>query len=249
MAWSELGYSNRKWKLPPEWKGVDKVDVYWNKMAGATIKERDVAVDGQGYVTLSMDPYTGVIVVPAGADTNDKGIPSPPSGKVRFLGVDDTTNGSWLGVHGKDGHIVVGDESLIPQYAAVSFINGESTVWRASTNEERALQKPSNPKERMLARREHSLHEIVDVRIVGGPRKIALYFCDFDRQNRQMFVDVIDADTTDVLDSHILNNFPDGKYLIYEVDGHVQFRLTKFFYDHYWNPGSAIVSGIFFGEG
>jgi hypothetical protein len=64
-----------------------------------------------------------------------------------------------------------------------------------------------------------------------------------------MAVDVIDADTTDVLDSHILNNFPDGKYLLYEVDGHVQFRLTKFFYDHYWNPGTVIISGIFFGEG
>jgi hypothetical protein len=249
MAWSETGYSNRKWKLPPEWHGVDKVDVYWNKMTGTKIKERDVATDEKGYLTLSMDPYTGVIVVPAGADTNDKGALLPPSGKVKFLGVDDTTKGSWLGAYGKDGHIVFGDESLIPQYASVSFINGKTAVWRASTREERALQKPSNPKERLIARREHSLHEIIDVRIAEGPRKVALYFCDFDRQNRQMAVDVLGADTTDVLDSQILNNFPDGKHLLYEIDGHVQFRLTKFFYDHYWNPGTPVISGIFFGEG
>ena len=248
MAWSELGYSNRRWKLPPEWKGVEKVDVYRNKLAEATIKERGIAVDEQGYLALSMDQYTGVIVVPAGADTNDYGAPPPPSGKVKFLGVDDATKGSWQGKYGQDGHIVVGDESLIPKYAGLSFINGETVIVRASTNEERALQRPSNPRDRLIAQREHSLHEVVDVRVAGGPKKVALYFCDFDRQNRQMTVDVVDADTTDVLDSHILNNFPEGKYFLYEVDGHVQFRLTKFFYDHYWNPGSAIISGIFFDE-
>ena len=78
MAWSETGYSSRKWKLPPEWRGVDKVDVYWNRLAGAENKQRGLAVDGQGYLTLSMDPYTGVILVPAGADTNDEGAPSRP---------------------------------------------------------------------------------------------------------------------------------------------------------------------------
>lgn len=248
MAWSEEGYSNRRWKLPPEWSDVNRVDLYWNKLAGLAMKESNIALDGKGYLTLSMDPYTGVIIVPAGADTNDRGTMPPPSGKVKFLGVDDTTKGSWLGVYGKDGHIVIGDESLIPEYAGVSYVNGEVVPWKGNTTAERALQRPSNPRQRLIARREHSLHEIIDVRITGGPRNVALYFCDFDRQNRQMAVDVIDANSMDILDSNILNNFPNGKYLRYSIDGHVQFRLTKFFYDHYWNPGTPVISGIFFGE-
>ena len=248
MAWSETGYSGRKWKLPPEWRGVNMVDVYSNKLAGAEIKERNLAVDDKGYLTLSMDPYTGVIIVPAGADTNDRGAPPPPSGKVKFLGVDDTTKGAWLGVYGKDGQIIIGGESSIPPYASISFVNGDIAFWKASATTERALQKPSNPKERFIARREHSLHQIIDLQVKEGPKHVALYFCDFQRQNLQMAVDAIDANSTDVLDSKILNNFPNGKYFRYEIDGRVQFRLTKFFYDHYWNPGAAIISGIFFGD-
>jgi hypothetical protein len=190
MAWSETGYSDRRWQLPPEWRGVNMVDVYWNKMAGVQIKERNVAVDGNGCLSLSMDPYTGVIIVPAGADTDDKGTPPPPSGRVSFLGVDDRTRGSWIGAYGEDGYIIFGDQSFIPHYATVSYVNGDIAFWAASTTAERALQKPSKPNERLVARREHSLHQIIDVRVTQGPKKLALYFCDFDRQNRQMVVDV-----------------------------------------------------------
>jgi hypothetical protein len=47
-----------------------------------------------------------------------------------------------------------------------------------------------------------------------------------------------------------LNRINSGVYLKYTVTGRVQFRLTKFYFDNYGNPGGVpIFSGFFFGSG
>jgi hypothetical protein len=78
----------------------------------------------------------------------------------------------------------------------------------------------------MIAQRSTPIHEIVDVAIESdAPREVALYFVDWDRQDWQMIVDAVDANTNHALDTHILRNFEEGVYLHYRVKGSIQFRV------------------------
>jgi hypothetical protein len=54
-------------------------------------------------------------------------------------------------------------------------------------------------------------------------------------------VDVIDAASQTVLDSRAVSNFRQGEYLVWNVQGHVTFRITNL------GNGNAVIGGIFFG--
>ena len=69
---------------------------------------------------------------------------------------------------------------------------------------------------------------------------------DYKEKNCQEVVDVIDVNTKRILASYLLNNFEEGVYLSFGVSGNVQFRITRFFYDHYGNPDYPVCSAIFF---
>ena len=69
---------------------------------------------------------------------------------------------------------------------------------------------------------------------------------DYKEKNCQEVVDVIDVNTKRMLASYLLNNFEEGVYLSFGVSGNVQFRITRFFYDHYGNPDYPVCSAIFF---
>lgn len=56
---------------------------------------------------------------------------------------------------------------------------------------------------------------------------------------------MIDVNTKRMLASYLLNNFEEGVYLSFGVSGNVQFRITRFFYDHYGNPDYPVCSAIF----
>ena len=73
------------------------------------------------------------------------------------------------------------------------------------------------------------------------PHAIALYFLDWDSGGiRTQTVDLLDASTAALLDSRLVANFSGGVYLVWEVSGHVQIRVTN-------NLGAnATVSGVFF---
>ena len=72
--------------------------------------------------------------------------------------------------------------------------------------------------------------------------QVALYFLDWDYLNRVQTIDVLDTNNN-VLNSQKLSNFSAGVYLVWNVTGHVKFRIT--------NGGSnavnAVVEGLFFG--
>ena len=101
--------------------------------------------------------------------------------------------------------------------------------------------------DRIEAVRTSKLHQIIDVQ-TDEKRMVSLYFADYKSRDCQMVVDVIDATTKRVLHSNLINSFPSGMYLKYNVNGHVQFRLTRFFYDGYGNPDYPVCSGVFIDE-
>jgi hypothetical protein len=115
-------------------------------------------------------------------------------------------------------------------------------TWAASSPDVRALQKVSNPGDRIAATWYSSTNFSIDVNLTDGlTHQVALYALDWDDASRIQRVDVIDATSQGILDSRTQSNFRPGEYLVWNVQGHVTFRVTNL------GNGNGLVSGIFFG--
>ena len=112
MAWSDNGYENKRWKLPADWSNVSAVDLYENTLNGLCLRQINIKVDGEGFLTFSLSAKDGVIIAPAGADPNGAWEPLPPSGTAEFIGQDTKTAYS----------------GNLPGYAKVRFIGGEAAL-------------------------------------------------------------------------------------------------------------------------
>jgi hypothetical protein len=175
--------------------------------------------------------------------------PIPPSGEVVYLGEDRETRGSWIGTYGAEGHAIVGGDKSLPAYIEVRYVGGEESIWTNSTKYQRALQKVHHPEDRMIAQRSTPIHELIDVTVNNGvTQDVALYFIDWDYQQRQMIIDAVCANTNHAIHTVILKDFSNGVYLIYRVKGRIQFRFTILGDDgNIFNGGDVTYSGIFFG--
>jgi len=165
------------------------------------------------------------------------------SAAVSFVQSDISTFGSWSGVYGADGQAIEGDLIRYPSYAQVTISNAQAYTWASSTTDVRALQKASNPADRIAATWYSSTNFTIDANLTDGlTHEIALYALDWDNENRVERVDVIDASSQTILDTRTVSNFRIGEYLVWNVQGHVTFRVTNL------GSGSGVLSGIFFGK-
>ena len=244
IAYIVSGYKKRSWKLPDNWKGVAKVDVYEMMPGGLFLKQKDLKIYSGGILDLSLNPDEGVSIVPAG---NDPGLnpEKPASGEVGYRGVDETTKGNWINKYGSEGNIIIGTDQNIPSFLSLKYINGSDNIWLLKTRDIQALQNPSG-NQRIAAHRSAGMHEIIDFNFTDDKEhNVELYFLDWDRRRRWLVVDVIDASSGKLLDSRNLIDFADGKYLKYRIKGRVQFRLTNVWTERYSLSPDAGFSGIF----
>ncbi len=249
MAYSYQGRQG-KWTLPREWKDVKSVDIYEfnSSYYDVELKESNVAItDNQ--IDLTLAAGVARILVPAGTDVHDGTIyDNPASGEVEFLGEDRATQGDWKETYGSLGYDVFGASSSLPEGVVLEYIGDDLDIYDVGSSRREALQNPDEADgDRIEAVRTSKLHQIIDVQ-TDEKRMVSLYFADYKSRDCQMVVDVIDATTKRVLHSNLINSFQSGIYLKYNVDGHVQFRLTRFFYDGYGNPDYPVYSGVFIDE-
>jgi uncharacterized protein (TIGR03437 family) len=168
--------------------------------------------------------------------------PTPVSiaAAASFIRQDATTQGSWKGVYGSDGYHVVNDTSNLPAYAQVSEGGNQSWTWAASTSNAQALQK-ALLNDRIAATWCANAAFTIEVNFTDGNRhQVALYALDYDRDGRTESVDVLDATSGAVLDSQSISGFSQGRYLVWDVAGHVRFRITRTV------GANAVISGLFF---
>ena len=79
-----------------------------------------------------------------------------------------------------------------------------------------------------------------DVNLTDGNwHQVGIYCVDFDNWNRSQRVDILDAVSGNVLDTRSLSGFQNGRYLVWNLMGHVKIQLTTL-------AVNAVVSGIFF---
>src|SRR5207244_1005866 len=82
----------------------------------------------------------------------------------------------------------------------------------------------------------------IDLNLTDGQaHRVAFYCLDWDNNGRVQQVEVINADSGATLNSQTLSGFGSGKYLVWDLKGHVKIVFTR-------NTGyNAAISGIFFG--
>jgi glucose/arabinose dehydrogenase len=169
--------------------------------------------------------------------------PNPPPGEstsAEFVEIDPATQGNWQGVYGAAGYQVVNDAAHYPGYVRVTPIGPLSFTWEASTADPRGLQKASTSG-RLAATWYATTAFTIDVDLTDGlSHQVALYCVDWDSTARVQVIEVLDAATGALLDSRTLSAFSTGQYLVWNIRGHVQFRVTRL------GGHNAVVSGIFF---
>jgi len=248
MAFSYQGRTGI-WNFPREWKDVTAVDIYKfnSSFYGLDLAKSNVPISNN-QINLDLEAGIAQIIVPAGTNINDGTLyDNPASGTVTFIDQDNTTQGDWKGIYGSSGYDIFGASSSIPENIMINYIGDSLNIINANSTRPQALQKPGDESGRIEAVRTSSLHQIIELQ-VPDEKVISLYFADYQNKNCQIVVDVIDVNTKRILHSKLINAFDKGTYLKYKLNGHVQFRITRFFYDKYFNPDYPVCSGIFIDE-
>jgi hypothetical protein len=198
-----------------------------------------------GHVQIKVTNLAGINAVLSGLffDGQNTNPPPAPTGTASFVKVDATTEGSWKGVYGAQGYNVIGDAASYPNFAVVNPNGNLNYTWAGSTTDVRALQKSAaSATDRMAATWYSSSSFTVDVNLTDGLiHQVALYLLDWDNNERSERVDILDAGTGTLLNSQTASSFGSGKYLVWNLSGHVQIKFTNL------AGYNAVLSGLFFG--
>ena len=157
-----------------------------------------------------------------------------------YASQDSALLGSWQSQYGSEGYIVVGDTQVLPPGVQVTPSHQQQLVWQSATTDPRGLVKPSSPSDNIAACWYGSSFAI-DVNVTDGQtHQLALYFLDWDQQNRAEIINILDPTTNAVLDTRSVTSFANGVYLVWNVRGDVAVQITA-------SPNSvnAVVSGVF----
>jgi hypothetical protein len=149
--------------------------------------------------------------------------PTPvPGSAASFVQMDSSTKGNWKDVYGADGYNTVNDANYYPSYVQVSVAGSNSPTWMPSTTDTRALEKMVST-DRIAARWESSSSFSIDLNFTDNQtHEVALYGLDWDGNNRSQRVDVKDWTNNALLDSRSISQFNGGKYLVWNIKGHVR---------------------------
>ncbi len=165
------------------------------------------------------------------------------SGTAAFVKQDAVTQGNWQGVYGRDGYLVIGDLTLNPSYVTPAATGQGQVIWSSSTTDVRALQKASNPSDRIAGVWYTATSFTVDLNITdGNTHQVAVYCLDWDRLGRAETVAIRDANGN-VLNSQSESNFGGGVYVVWNVSGHVKIQVTL------TGGPNGVATGLFFGGG
>lgn len=161
-----------------------------------------------------------------------------------FLKTDSTTKGNWPAFYGADGYALSGVASTsIPVYANFSMQNQLSWTWNQNTTDPRALLMPATSGAIASGWYNSSAFNINVNFTDGNSHQVAIYATDWDNQGRSETIQVLDANTSAVLDTETISGFSQGIYLVWKISGNVRINVSALTFPN------AVVNGVFFGMG
>jgi hypothetical protein len=135
---------------------------------------------------------------------------------------------------------VANDTQSIPSYTSLAIQNQSNWTWAASTTDVRALQNGANTG-RIAVTWYKSGTFTFDVNLRDGNlHQFALYALDWDSTTRAETIQILDANTSAVLDTRSISSFSNGMYLVWNISGHAKINVTR------TAGNNAVVSGVFF---
>jgi len=162
------------------------------------------------------------------------------SASVEFVMLDTETQGTWRGVYGEDGYNIIIDTEAYPAYADVVATGKSDYTWVASTSDVRALERAAGT-DRIAACYFQNTPYAIDIDLTDGRKhQVAVYFLDWDSTVRVTTVEVQDADSGEILDSQEMADYNAGKYLVWEIKGHVVINIIHV------GGANSVISGLFF---
>lgn len=161
-----------------------------------------------------------------------------------FVGIDTDTIGNWQGRYGSTAYTVMGSSQSYPSSITVTPSGNSLYVWESNPKDDRAPYIDSSSADRIAATWYAASSYTIDIDITdGSSHQVALYMLDWDSYGpRSANVQVLDGDTSAVLDSQDLDEYAGGKYLIWTVSGHVVLNITN----NAKVASNVTASGIFF---
>jgi hypothetical protein len=164
--------------------------------------------------------------------------------QASFVKTDTTTKGSWQGVYGSQGYNVIDNASSYPSYAQVSASGNSNYLWTNTSTDTRALQEVGSSN-RIAAVWYSPTSFTVNVNLTDGQtHQLALYLDDWDQfgGGRDEQVQILDATTGNVLNTQTVSNFSIGEYLVWNVSGNIQIKITNL-----KSTSNAVLNGLFIG--
>lgn len=146
-----------------------------------------------------------------------------------FLGTDDKTRGDWQGKYGTDGYELEAKETKLPGYAKLEWKTGSLWTYDKATDDPRALAYFANPptgKDRIAAIR-YAEDIVFDLDVGQSPRRLSIYYLDYDKKTRRQQITITDALTGGKLDQREIGNFTNGRYHGWQVKGKVRVTIRK----------------------
>ena len=156
-----------------------------------------------------------------------------------FLEKDATTQGSWSGTYGTQGHDIVSGPSSLPANDTITPSGQSTYTWTTTSSDPRALQVPGSSN-RVAAAWYSSTSFSVDVNLADGQaHDLELYFLDWDNRGRSEQVQISDATTGTVLDTETISSFTSGVYLNWKISGDLVITITSL------AGVNAVLNGLF----
>jgi hypothetical protein len=162
----------------------------------------------------------------------DIGFHYPAVSKVRFVARDDSTQGNWKGVYGSEGGLVVGDTNSYPAYFTSATLAGHGLydwTWGGPTDTNWVgYAQRMNGTNRSTWVWYTTSSMTMNMNMADDEvHRVALYCLDLGAPTRSGLVDVLDAAGRVLYDSQVLSNYVGGAYLSWDIQGSVQFRITR----------------------
>lgn len=159
---------------------------------------------------------------------------------VGFVKADDVTQGDWTGVYGAGGAAIATEKLALPGYAHVKFPRDVGYWVKSVPSDRRALRNIDNPTDRVAAHWYSFSNFDIDIQFSDGKvHQVALYMVDWDSKIREQLVRITDAETSKIIDQRDVPAFSEGRYLSWNLSGHVVINLNHI------AGANAVVSGLF----
>ena len=161
------------------------------------------------------------------------------SASATFVRADTTTRGNWKGAYGTQGYHVLQNAQNYPAFVNVAAAGHSSWIWNSSTTDPAALLRAADNTRLAACWYSATQFEIQLSFTDNLPHRVALYFLDWDKAGRRQILDIFHSDTGALLATRTIENFQNGIYTVFDLQGRVTLRLRP-------QTVNAVISGIFF---